>query len=186
MENTKDATVGAEKNLEGQNKEAVTYTQEEFEKKLQSESDRRVNEALETARKNWQKEEEARIQKERDEAAEFAKMTEAQRAKAQMEKEKEAFEAEREKFNKERLELEVIKTLSEKGLNPKLSSFLMGEDADSSMKNVEVFEEVFAEEVEKAVKLCLSGSAPKVGTTKPESSVFDVAKYASEKRKIRS
>lgn len=186
METTKDATVGAVENLEGQNKEAVTYTVDDFQKKLQSETDKRVTVAIKTAKVSWEEEFKRTLEKEKDEAAKMAKMTEAQRKEAEFKKEQELFENERQQFKKERLELEVVKELGNRGLSTKFSNFQMGDDAEASIKNIEDFEEVFKSEVDKRVKERLGGKAPTVSTTSKETSKqSDIVDFANKNRIIK-
>lgn len=159
-----------------------TYTQKE----MQSEADKRVTEAIKTARANWEKEYNERLEKEKDEAAKMAKMTEAQRKEAELEKEREAFSAERAQFQREKLELEVIKKLSEEGLSTKLSSVLMGETAEASLENIRIAKEIIDVEVEKRVMERMSGHPPKANNADAAKvSTFNIADYAHEQRLIK-
>lgn len=167
--------------------EKRTYTQEELDEKLQSVTDKRVTEAIKTARAKWEEEYSARLEKEKDEAAKMAKMTEAQRKEAEIEKERKAFDAEREQFQREKLELEVVKQLSEEGLSTKFSAFLMGMDAETSIANIQTFKSAFDEEVEKRVKERLSGHPPKANnaTQAHQGGFMNIADYANERRLVK-
>lgn len=172
--NSEAATVGASENLEGQqeNMEEVTYTQEEFEKKLQSEADKRVTEALKTNQEKWKKEYEENLKKEKDEAARLARLSADERAKAELEKEKEKFESDRKAFERERLELQVRKNLGAEGLNENFASFLIGKDADESMKNIKDFKDTWDKALEFAVKEQLKGEAPEAASSVGKSDPF--------------
>ena len=130
-------------NQEGQeNQETKTYTQEDFDKALQSETDKRVQQALKTAQDKWQKEYEAKVEAEKDEAARLAKMTTEERAKAEAEKEREKFERERKQYQREKLEFETGKQLADRKLSPKFASFLAQNDAETTKANLDAFEQV--------------------------------------------
>lgn len=142
-------------------KEGKTYTDEELQKLIQSESDKRVTQAMKTAEQKWQREYEKKLEDEKSEAEKLAKMSADERAKAQFEKEKEKFESERAKFQRDQLELETVKELGKQGLDVEFSSFLMGENAESTNENIKLFKEKFDGAVEKAVQERLKGKTPK-------------------------
>ena len=62
-------TKGADKNQEG------LLTQEEFDKKLQSETDKRVQEALNTAEKKWEEKYNKKLEEVKTEAERLAKLS---------------------------------------------------------------------------------------------------------------
>lgn len=157
---------------EGQ--EAVTYTQEEFDKKLQSESDKRVTEALKTARENWQKEYDEKLEAEKSEAEKMAKLSARERAEEEFKKEKESFAKEKEVFQRERLELEARKELGKQGLNEDFASFLMQEDAETTLENIKKFKATFDEAVSLGVKEQLKGEAPKRHETSEPEDAFSM------------
>lgn len=164
-----------------QQEEKVTYTQEEFDKQLQSEADKRVTEALKTAKAKWESDYKDKLKKEKDEAARLAKMSAEDRAKEEFEKQKQDFEAERKQFERDRLELQVKKDLNEQGLNESFSSFLIGEDADSSLANIKAFKSAWDKALSDAVKEKLKGEPPKASPGQNESQ--DVFERLKEKYK---
>lgn len=164
-----------------QQEEKVTYTQEEFDKQLQSEADKRVTEALKTAKAKWESDYKDKLKKEKDEAARLAKMSAEDRAKEEFEKQKQDFEAERKQFERDRLELQVKKDLNEQGLNESFSSFLIGKDADSSLANIKSFKSAWDKALSEAVKEKLKGEPPKASPGQNESQ--DVFERLKEKYK---
>ena len=141
--------------------EGKTYTEEELQKLIQSESDKRVTQALSSA----------------DILASFSASDFSSSsffsysfchfcsavfiAKAEFEKEKTKFEQDRAQFNRDRLELETVKELGKQGLDVEFSSFLMGENAESTNENIKLFKEKFDIAVENAVNERLKGKTPK-------------------------
>lgn len=166
---------------ESEQQEQVTYTQEEFDKQLQSEADKRVTEALKTAKAKWESDYKDKLKKEKDEAARLAKMSAEDRAKEEFEKQKQDFETERKQFERDRLELQVKKNLNEQGLNESFSSFLIGEDADSSLANIKSFKGAWDKALSEAVKEKLKGEPPKASPGQNESQ--DVFERLKEKYK---
>ena len=155
------AGAGTEPTPPEDGKEGKTYTAEELQKLIQSESDKRVTQAMKTAEQKWQKEYDKKLEDEKSEAEKLAKMSAEERAKAEFEKEKKKFDDERAKFNRDRLELETAKELGKQGLDVEFSSFLMGENAESTNENIKLFNEKFDSAVENAATERLKGKTPK-------------------------
>lgn len=137
----------------------ITYTQEEVEKLLQSEADKRVTAALKKQKESLMKE----IEKQREEDKRLAKLSAEERAKEELEIERKKLAEQKASFERDKLELQVIKELSNEGLDASFSSFLMGKDADESFDNIKNFKKVFESAVEMAVKKELGGKPPRVG-----------------------
>ena len=169
-----DQVTGAEQatangNQEGQEK---TYTQADFDKAVQSESDKRVTSALETARAKWEKEYNEKLKTEKDEAARLAKMSAEERKKEEFDKRIKDFEEREAKYNRERLEFECTKQLASEKLPVEMSEMLTGSDAEKTKSNIETFKAVFSKAVENAVTERLKGATPPTKTKQDESDPF--------------
>jgi len=147
-------------NEENAQEVAKTYTQEELDKLLQAETDRKVSKALETSKAKWQQEYEAKLQAEKSEAEKLAKMTESERYEAQLKAEREQFEKERTEFKKAQLEAQTIKELSNEGLPTEFASYLLADNAETIKSNIDSFKSKWIEAIEKAVDERLKGSTP--------------------------
>lgn len=151
-------------NQQGQeNIDVKTYTQEDFDKALQSETDKRVRQALKTAQEKWRAEYDEKLKAEKDEAAKLAKMSAEERAEAERQKERERFEQERAQYQREKLEFETSRQLIDKKLSPKFASFLAQGDAETTKSNIEAFEKEFNAAVQKGIEEQLKGKTPKTG-----------------------
>lgn len=144
-----------------ESEESKTYSEEELNARLQSETDKRVTEALKKAQSKWEKEYSEKLKLEKSEAEKLAKMSAEERAKAEFEKEKEKFEKDRIQFQRDQLELETVKELSKNGLDTEFSSFLMGENAETTNNNIKIFKDKFDLAVERSVTERLKGKTPK-------------------------
>lgn len=140
--NNKDVATDKE-----QTKEKL-FTQEELDKIIE----KRLARALKKA-------EEEKIEAER-----LAKMSEAERQQALFDKEKAKFEEERKQYQREKMELEVIKQMSSKGLPVEFSKYLIADDAETALNNIKTFEAEWQKAIEKAVNEKLKGSTPKTGS----------------------
>lgn len=152
--------VNAEEKVE-QTEEVKTFTKDEVDKLLQSESDKRVSKALETAKSKWEQEYQKKLEVEKSEAEKLAKMSESERLQAEFEKQREAFEAERKEFQRERLEAQTVKELSQSGLPVQFATYLMADDADTIKINIDTFKSQWQQAIEEAVNERLKGSTPK-------------------------
>lgn len=143
-----------------------TYSQAEFEKALQAEADKRVNQALakkELSLKETLEAEKERIQKE-------ALMSEEEKFKAQLEAEREAFEAERTEFSKVQMKAFSLEELSKQGLPASFSSFILASDEEAITANISALKEAWELELDKAITERLKGKTPKSQRTNLDNS----------------
>ena len=167
-----------ENNAQAQETQAVeqeqavkTYSQEEVDALLQKNGDKRVSEALKTAKQKWEQEytqkmnEEKRLsQLTQEEREREIQMKEAEKFKAQLEE----FEKAKAEFQKQQLEAELMKELSNEGLPVHFAQWLLGADAEATNANLQAFKAEYVkavqEAVEKHVEDKLRGKEPAKGT----------------------
>ena len=153
--------------------ETKTYTQEEVDKMLQSEVDRRITSALKKQAKN----NEAKIK----EAQKLAQMNESEKFQYELEQREKAI-AEKEKAlalaeNKN----EAGKILADKGLSLSLVDFVVAEDAETMNSNIRLLEKAFKDSVKREVEKRLGSSAPKKNLPPDET----ITKEQAKKMRIR-
>ena len=163
------------------NQELKTYTQDEVDKLLQSEADRRVTEALKTARAKWEKEFREKLEKEKKEAERLSKLSAEEREKELLkQKEEELAEKERAIRMKE-LHLDTIEVLAQEGLPVGFAEFLIKDDAETTNENIKKFKKEWQEALSKAVDERIKGKSPRLSETKLESEqTVDFMKLANE------
>jgi len=136
MENTKVEVTGTQDNTESKK----TYTQEEVDKLLQTESDRRVSMALK------------KREKEISEANKISAMNEEEKRTYQLEQREKAL------AEKERLiainenKYEAVKMLADKGLPTEFAEYCVNGDAEVTVQNIKNIEKIFNKAVAEAVK----------------------------------
>ena len=101
-----------------------------------SEFDRRMTKGVQTARANWEQEQADN----QDEAKKLAKMTEAQRERYQLDKDKEAFARQQAQFAAEQMRVAVGADLQKRGLDAGFAKYLAGSTAEESQANLEEFQ----------------------------------------------
>ena len=144
--------------------EPEVLTKEEFEKRLQSEADKRVAQALATQKAKLESEITARIEKERKEAERLAQLSAEEKAK-ELESQKQTELTEREKTLKRReMLLDTQDILADRGLPKGFADMLLGEDNDTTMSRINEFEKAFQQSIKEAVEARLkAGYKPSNG-----------------------
>ena len=155
----KEKDVVLEEEVE-ETKEVKTYTEEELQKLLQSETDKRVSEAIKTREEKWKKE----FEEKRSEAEELASMTAEERARAEFEKEKAEWLKEKSTFEKEKMKLEATKLLDAEGLPISFVDYVLTDSAEGVKENIKVFKEQWNKELDEAITERLKGKAPASGS----------------------
>lgn len=168
-------------NTAGQNNQSSTgdntpktYSQEEFDKALQVEADKRVNQALETAKVKWGEEKEKELADAKTEAEKMAAMSAEEKEKHKREKDAEELAKREAEITKRELRAQSLETLAEKGLPKQLADTLNFADAESCKSSLEAVEKAFSEALETAVNERLKGKTPKsVGDGEQSTNIID-------------
>ncbi|EAE5023167.1 DUF4355 domain-containing protein [Listeria monocytogenes] len=99
-----------------------TFTQSQVD----SQVSKAVDKALNKAKAKWEHEQNSAIEKAKNDAAEYAKLTEAQKQEADFKKKQEALAAQEAEFNSKRLLVEVKEDLQKEGLPISFAESLIG------------------------------------------------------------
>ena len=130
-----------------------TYTQEEVDKLLQQEGDRRVTEALKKAEK--------KNQDKVKEAQRLAQMNEQEKYEYQLQQREEAIKAKEKELSLAENKNEASKILSEKGISLSLVDFVVADDADTMKANIDLLTKAFNASVKAEVEKRLGSNNPK-------------------------
>ena len=152
MDNTNTNTnTGVDTTTE--NNTPKTYTQEEVDKLLQQEGDRRVTEALKKAEK--------KNQDKVKEAQRLAQMNEQEKYEYQLQQREEAIKAKEKELSLAENKNEASKILSEKGIALSLVDFVVADDADTMKANIDLLDKAFKASVKAEVEKRLGSNNPK-------------------------
>lgn len=157
MENTNVNSTGAEQSAATESTENKTYTQAEVDAMLQSETDRRVTAAL--------KKQAHKFEQEKAEAEKLRDMDEAQKKEYEYNKKVEALAAKEKEFNLAQNKLEASKVMAEHELPISFVDYIVAEDAETMMANINSFEKIWKTAINDAVTKKLAQPAPKSSTT---------------------
>jgi hypothetical protein len=173
MENNTNVNVNEEVVVDTPTEETKTYTQEEVLKLLQSETDKRVNQALDKQKKHYEKQlsnQKTLMDLDGDKKAVAEKdmmIAELQEQLAQ--------------FNIERNRSELKSVLSSRGLSAEFADIIsINDDIEESQANIEKLDKLFKAAVRAEVEKRLAGNAPKGNGT----ATAELTKEAAQKMGI--
>lgn len=124
-----------------------------------------ISKRLARDRSKWEEEFKATLEQEKEEAEKLAKLSEKERHQVILDKERQEFEAERNTFKREKIELEVTKQLAEKNLPVEFANLLVDETAETSFENIAKFEIRWQDALSKAVDEKIKGTTPRGPST---------------------
>lgn len=154
--NTNPAVVETQTQTEGQAPaEVKSYSQEEVSALLQQEADRRVSMAL--------AKQEQKFKQQMAEAEKLKAMDESQRKEYEFEQRLKDFEAKEREFVITQNKLEASKVMATRGLPVAFVDYIVAEDADTMMANINTFETAFKSAVADAVSAKLASPTPRTG-----------------------
>ena len=133
-----------------------TFTEEEVKAQIQAETDRKVTKALETAKAKWLEEEQAKLKQ----AEELAKLSEKERLAKELEIQRNEFEQEKSKFQRERLTLQTEKDLISKDMPAEFAPFVVADTAEQTLININTLQANWQAAIEKAIDDKVKGRTP--------------------------
>ena len=152
------------------NPDVKTYTQEEVLKLIQSEADRRTNQAL------------AKQKKEYERKMSLSKLDDDERAKAEKDNRIAELEEQLAQFQIERNKSELKSVLSSRGLSAEFADIIaINDDIEASQANIDKLDKLFKAAVKAEVEKRLAGSAPRGNGSSPAEITKEAAKKMSMK-----
>lgn len=136
--------------------EVKTYTQEEVLALLQSETDKRVNQALAKQQKKYEKQ------------LSLSKLDGSEREKAEKDNRIAELEEQLAQFQIERNRSELKSVLSSRGLSAEFADIIaINDDIEASQANIDKLDKLFKAAVKAEVEKRLAGNAPKGNSGTP-------------------
>ena len=133
-----------------------TFTQEEVLKLIQSEADKRVNQALATQQKKYEKQ------------LSLSKLDGDEREKAEKDNRIAELQEQLAQFQIERNKSELKSVLSSRGLSAEFADIVaIGDDIEVAQANIDKLDKLFKAAVKAEVEKRLAGNAPKGNGTAP-------------------
>lgn len=163
-----NTNVNVNENTEDTQEEVKTYTQEEVLKLLQSETDKRVNQALATQKKKYEKQ------------LSLSQLDGDERAKAEKDNRIAELEEQLAQFQIERNKSELKSVLSSRGLSAEFADIInITDDIEASQANIDKLDKLFKDAVKTEIEKRLAGNAPKGNGSAPKEITREAAKKMS-------
>ncbi len=160
-----EAVESAATETQQQQEEVKTYTQEEVLALLQSETDKRVNQALKTQQKKYEKQ------------LSLSRLDGSEREKAEKDNRIAELEEQLAQFTIERNKSELKSVLSSRGLSAEFADIIaISDDIEASQANIEKLDKLFKAAVKAEVEKRLAGNAPKGNGGAPAEITKEAAK----------
>lgn len=156
MDNTNVNTTGSEQST-GTDSTEKTYTQAEVDAMLQAETDRRVTAAL--------KKQAHKFEQEKAEAEKLRDMDDAQKKEYEYNKKVTALEQKEKELTLAQNKLEASKVMAEHDLPISFVDYIVAEDAETMMANINSFEKLWKTAMSEAVTKKIAQPAPKSSTS---------------------
>jgi uncharacterized protein with von Willebrand factor type A (vWA) domain len=152
---------------QGEETKKLELTQEELQKKIESESDRKLAKAMEKKQKEWESQLEQRISDAKKDAEQYAKMTRKEREDAEFKKRLESLDKRERELNNKQLRSEVESDLKDEGLPVAFADSLIKLEDNEKIKDaVSSIKKEFDAAVNNAVKEKLRQDPPETGGSK--------------------
>lgn len=145
------------------NKPADDGSDSENDKKNELEIQRKIEEAVAKAKVKWEKDYQKKAEAAKKEAERLAKLSDDERAKAELESSRKELEAKEQELKKKELKLEMVKVLSDRKIPVEFMDYLIDADSESTLKRITTFEKAYKKAIEAGVNEKLKGKAPKAG-----------------------
>lgn len=162
----------------------VELTGEELQKKIESESDRKLQSALQKKEQEWETKTQEAIEKALEEEKRLSKLSEKEQEEERMTKREKELQDRENELKRKELKAEAITDLSNKELPTEFADFLLAEDAEKTLENINSFKKAFDTAVNKAVKEELRQDSPNSGAGTSNKNIKNIAELAKENRII--
>lgn len=147
------------------NEENITLSNDELQKRIESESDKKLAKVLSKKEQEWQSKLDELVQEKLDNEKKLSKLSEAER-KQKLLDQREAQIAEREKeIARSVVRSDVMSELSKRGLNTELSKFITDEDEEEALLQINELNKLIDEAKNEAVKHATRQETPRNGST---------------------
>lgn len=141
--------------------ETLELTQQEFQSKVDAEADRRVDKVLSKKQAEWEQELQQRLAEAENKGAEYAKMTAAEKAEADLQQRMEALEQREQAIKQRELSASVASDLAEQGLPVELADNLTAIGDPAAIKEwVSTIKDTISTAVNEQVKERLNTGKP--------------------------
>lgn len=165
--------------------EKIELSEEELQKRIESESDKKLAKVLEKKQQEFERKQEEAIQKALEEHQRLSKLSEKERQDAELTKREQEIADREADIKRKELRADAINDLTEKKLPTNFVDFLLADDSEKTLENINTFKTSFEEAVNNAVKEALRQETPSSGGGQISSGKINLSDLAREARVIK-
>lgn len=143
--------------------ETIELTQTELDKKIESEADRKLNSALQKKQQEWDSQLQTKIDEALKEKERLSKLSEKEQEEEKLSQREKAIAEREAEIARKELKADAITDLSDKSLPASFAEFLLDDNAENTLKNINAFKDAFDKAVNEAVKEKLRQDTPPAG-----------------------
>lgn len=181
-ENTSETeNVETTENQTEDEQENTTYTRSDVDREIS----KAVDKALKRREEKHQEELQKAIQEAIEEKERLSKLSEKERKDEELSKREKELQDRLAEIERKELKADAITDLNEKGLPSEFADILLGDDAETTLENINTFKTAFDSAVNAAVKEKLRQDTPKTGGASFGGTTPSVAELAQESRIIK-
>ncbi|MGN7284331.1 DUF4355 domain-containing protein [Shouchella rhizosphaerae] len=158
----------------------VELTAEELQKKIEAESDRKLEKALQKKQKEWEERQQEAIQKALEEKERLSKLSDKERKEEELSKREQEIANRLAELERKELKADAVADLSDKDLPAEFADFLLADNAENTLKNINTFKKAFDSAVNEAVKKTLRQDPPPAGGGGLESGKNTIAQLRNQ------
>ena len=143
--------------------EVVTLSPAELQRKIESESDKKLDKVLQKEREKFNATVEERVQKALQEDKRLSKLSEAERKEETLTKREQELQERERKIKESEVRSDAINELANRKIDTRFVDYLATDDADATFDNIKNFNELLDETINAAVKASTRQDPPQRG-----------------------
>lgn len=151
-----------------QGNEKVEITQNDLEKKIEAESDRKLESALKNKKREWDDALQSKIDEAIREKERLSSLSDKERKDEELSTREKDLEKRLKEIERKELKADAVSDLKDKGLPSSFAEFLLADDAENTLKNINEFKTAFDEAVNATVKERLRQDTPGISGGKKD------------------
>ncbi|MGF7014249.1 DUF4355 domain-containing protein [Ornithinibacillus bavariensis] len=141
----------------------LELTEEELQRKIESESDRKLASALSKKQQEWDAQLQTKIDEAIKEQKRLSKLSEEERKNEELEQREKDLQKRLAELERKELRADAVADLKEKGLPSEFADFLLAENAEKTLENINSLKKTFDDAVNAKVKEALRQDTPPAG-----------------------
>lgn len=173
---------------ENTNEEQVTLSEKELNKRIESESDKKLESALKKRDEQYKSDLDNAVKEALNEHKRLSELSDKERKEEEMTSREKQLAEREERIKLSEVKADAIDELSKRKVDTRFVDYLLSSDADETFENIKSFNELLDTVINDAVKASTRQDAPQRGgsqLTNKDKQTTDIVEMARQKRIIK-